>query len=90
MQNTVQDQSPPKNWDRSGLPGWAYFSDELLELEKEELFRKHWQLACHVSDVPEPGNYMTFDVGEERALIGDRRGRPPEAAQASTPAPNLQ
>ena len=69
MQNTSQDQSPPKNWDRSGLPGWAYFSDELLELEKEELFRKHWQLACHVSDVPEPGNYMTFDVGEERALI---------------------
>lgn len=69
MQNTVKDQSPPKNWDRSGLPGWAYFSDELLELEKEELFRKHWQLACHVSDVPEPGNYMTFDVGEERALI---------------------
>ena len=27
---------------------------------------------------------------EERALLGDRRGRPPEAAQASTPAPNLQ
>jgi phenylpropionate dioxygenase-like ring-hydroxylating dioxygenase large terminal subunit len=59
----------PNAWDRSGLPGWTYFSDELLELEKEELFRKHWQLACHVADVPEPGDYLTFDVGEERALI---------------------
>lgn len=61
--------APPKNWDRSGLPGWAYFSDELAELEMEELFRKHWQLACHVSDVAEPGDYLAFDVGGERALI---------------------
>lgn len=61
--------SPPKNWDRTGLPGWAYFSDELAELEMEELFRKHWQLACHVSDVAEPGDYLAFDVGGERALI---------------------
>lgn len=59
----------PATWDRSGLPGWAYFSDELLELEKEALFRKHWQLACHAADVPEPGDFLTFDVGEERAII---------------------
>ncbi|WP_245890742.1 aromatic ring-hydroxylating oxygenase subunit alpha [Albidovulum aquaemixtae] len=51
------------------MPGWAYFSDELLELEKDALFRRHWQLACHVSDVPDAGDYNTFDVGEERALI---------------------
>ncbi|HUS54234.1 MAG TPA: aromatic ring-hydroxylating dioxygenase subunit alpha [Thermohalobaculum sp.] len=60
---------PPLDWDRSGLPGWAYFSPELLELEKEELFRKRWQLACHSNDVPEPGDYTTFDVVGERALI---------------------
>ena len=59
----------PKSWDRSGLPGWTYFSDELLKLEKEELFRKHWQLACHVGDIPEAGDFVTFDVAEERAII---------------------
>lgn len=60
---------PPANWDRRGLPGWTYFNEELLELETETLFRRHWQLACHVNDVPEPGDYLTFDVAGERALI---------------------
>jgi phenylpropionate dioxygenase-like ring-hydroxylating dioxygenase large terminal subunit len=64
---------PPANWDRRGLPGWTYFNAELLELEKEELFRKRWQLACHVNDIPAPGDYTTLDVAEERALI--LRGR---------------
>ncbi len=62
-------RTPPADWDRSGLPGWTYFNAELLELEKEELFRKRWQIACHVSDVPEPGDFVTFDVAEERAVI---------------------
>jgi len=62
-------RTPPADWDRSGLPGWTYFNAELLELEKEELFRKRWQLACHVNDVAKPGDFLTFDVAEERALI---------------------
>jgi phenylpropionate dioxygenase-like ring-hydroxylating dioxygenase large terminal subunit len=55
--------------DRGGLPAWTYFSPELLELEKEELFRRMWQLACHVSDLPAPGDYVGFDIAGERALI---------------------
>jgi carnitine monooxygenase subunit len=54
---------------RGGLPPWTYFSPGFLELEKEELFRKHWQLACHASDIPEPGDWHAFDIAGERALI---------------------
>ena len=61
--------TPPAGWDRRGLPAWTYFNSELLELEKEELFRKRWQLACHANDLPDPGDYVTFDVAGERALI---------------------
>ncbi len=60
---------PPPNWDRSGLPSWTYFNEELFELEAEELFRKHWQIACHTSDIPKKGSYITFDLVGERALI---------------------
>ena len=35
------DNIVPKDWERNGLPGWAYFSDNLLDVENEELFRKH-------------------------------------------------
>ena len=59
----------PNDWDRKGLPAWTYFSSELLEVEKEELFRRHWQLICHVSDIAEPGSYMTMDMVGERALV---------------------
>jgi phenylpropionate dioxygenase-like ring-hydroxylating dioxygenase large terminal subunit len=59
----------PNDWDRSGLPAWSFFNAELLEAEKEMLFRRHWQLACHVSDVAGVGDYLAFEVVGERALI---------------------
>lgn len=61
--------NPPDNWDRSGLPAWTYFNEELFELEAEELFRSHWQLVCHVNDLPDQGSFITFDLLGERALI---------------------
>lgn len=59
----------PKDWDRSGLPAWTYHSEAMLALEKREIFHSHWQIAGHVNDVAEPGDYLTFDIGEERALV---------------------
>ena len=59
----------PNDWDRGGLPPWTYHSEELTEVEKDVLFRRHWQLACHVSDVAEPGDWVAFDMAGERALV---------------------
>jgi phenylpropionate dioxygenase-like ring-hydroxylating dioxygenase large terminal subunit len=64
-----RDVSVPAGWDRRGLPGWSYHSQALLELEKEQIFRNHWQIVCHVSDVPQPGDYLAMDVVGERALV---------------------
>jgi phenylpropionate dioxygenase-like ring-hydroxylating dioxygenase large terminal subunit len=57
------------DWDRSGLPAWTYHSTALLELEKQALFRNHWQIAGHVSNVPEQGDFFTVDIADDRALI---------------------
>ena len=64
-----EDIALPKDWDRSGLPGWAYFSQELFELECETLFKTHWQFVCHVNEAADIGAYVTFDVAGERALV---------------------
>lgn len=64
-----RDMATPADWDRRGLPGWSYHSEALLELEKEHVFRTHWQIAGHVCDVPNPGDYLAMDVVGERALI---------------------
>lgn len=59
----------PGDWDRRGLPGWTYHSRALFDLEKREVFQTHWQIAGHVNDIPSPGDYLTMDVTDERALV---------------------
>ena len=51
------------------LPGWTYTSEAFFELEKKELILKNWQLICHVSNIPEPGNFFTFDIFNERIFV---------------------
>jgi phenylpropionate dioxygenase-like ring-hydroxylating dioxygenase large terminal subunit len=47
------------------LPSWAYTDPEFLELERERVFRPSWQVICHVSEIPNPGDYQVFDfIGE--------------------------
>jgi phenylpropionate dioxygenase-like ring-hydroxylating dioxygenase large terminal subunit len=69
LSRSAKNQDIPNDWDRSGLPAWTYFNQELLDLETEVLFRRHWQLACHQADLPEVGNYVCFDMCGERAVI---------------------
>ena len=55
--DAVLKRRSAQDWDRRGLPAWTYHSPAMLELEKQELFRNHWQIAGHVSDVP-PGRFL--------------------------------
>ena len=66
---TCAGTMPPHDWDRRGLPGWTYYSDELFDLEMSGIFRTHWQCVCHVNDIAGPGDFQTFDIAGERALI---------------------
>ena len=67
--SNFRDISIPKRWDRKGLPSWTYKSRQLLEIEKESLFFNHWQLICHQSDLSSAGDFLTFDLCNERILI---------------------
>ena len=70
MKETIcNDLNIPSEWDRSGLPGWAYFSEELFRLEQELLFRQHWQLVGHVNTLSDAGSYLTLDIANERGLV---------------------
>jgi phenylpropionate dioxygenase-like ring-hydroxylating dioxygenase large terminal subunit len=51
--------------DDFSLPSWAYTDPEFLALERERVFRPSWQVICHVSEIPNPGDYQVFDfIGE--------------------------
>jgi TetR/AcrR family transcriptional regulator, transcriptional repressor of bet genes len=57
------------------LPSSAYFDAALLTAERERLFRPAWQVIGHEAEVPAAGDFLTGDLGSERALVvRDARG----------------
>ena len=50
------------------LPAWTYTSDAFLKLEKRHLFLNNWQLICHSSNIPNAGDYFTFNFFNERLV----------------------
>jgi carnitine monooxygenase subunit len=74
---TISDASA--DLDSVGLPGWIYSDPEFFELEKQHIFRTSWQLVCHVSDVPEPGDYHCLDLLGEAVVVVRGADRKPRA-----------
>jgi phenylpropionate dioxygenase-like ring-hydroxylating dioxygenase large terminal subunit len=58
--------TPPE--DACGLPGWIYHDPEFFEAEKRAVFRRSWQLVCHLNDIPQPGDYHSLDLLDESLL----------------------
>jgi Rieske 2Fe-2S family protein len=46
-----------------------YVDPQSLEREQKAIFARSWQLAGHVSDVAEPGRYLTARAGRESLLV---------------------
>jgi phenylpropionate dioxygenase-like ring-hydroxylating dioxygenase large terminal subunit len=51
------------------LPFGRYTSPEFHELEIDRLWPKVWQWACREEHVPDPGDYVVYDVGPYSALV---------------------
>jgi len=54
---------------RYTLPAWAYHSDEFHALEREHIFEPSWQVACHVSEVPQAGDFVSFEFFGRRGFV---------------------
>jgi phenylpropionate dioxygenase-like ring-hydroxylating dioxygenase large terminal subunit len=56
--------------DATSLPAWIYRDQNFFERERELIFRPSWQLVCHQSDIPNPGDYHCLDLlGESMVSI---------------------
>lgn len=57
------------------LPARYYTDEAILKREKEQLFFKSWQYACHVSELEAPGAYVTVEIlGQNVFVIRDKQG----------------
>lgn len=61
---------------RQRLPREAYLSDSWLACEHEHLFGRQWALAGVEADLPNPGDYVTLNVGNYPLMaLRDGEGR---------------
>lgn len=51
------------------LPSRFYFDREIFEAEKRAIFFKAWQLAGHVGEVAEPGQFVCVDIFEQSVIV---------------------
>jgi len=58
-----------------GLPAWVYNHPEMTRLEYERILKPSWQIACHLSQIPVAGDYVTFELGSDSVIVlRDRAG----------------
>lgn len=50
-------------------PVEAYVSEEYARAERDKLWRKVWLQAGRLEDIPEVGNYITYDILDDSVLI---------------------
>jgi len=58
-----------RSCDDLSLPAWAYHNPDALEAERCRIFRKSWQIVCHVSDVSSAGDWQTLYILGESIVV---------------------
>lgn len=51
------------------IPTERYVSRRYHEFEKERLWRKAWQMACHLDDIPEIGDTTVYDITDMSIVL---------------------
>ncbi|MBV8146762.1 MAG: aromatic ring-hydroxylating dioxygenase subunit alpha [Gammaproteobacteria bacterium] len=57
------------SWNARSLPAWVYNDERLTRLEIERILKPSWQIACHLSQIPRPGDFITFELGTDSVIV---------------------
>jgi phenylpropionate dioxygenase-like ring-hydroxylating dioxygenase large terminal subunit len=47
----------------------VYYSREVFEQEKEKLWKRVWQMACHEDDIPSVGDAMVYNIADLSYIV---------------------
>lgn len=51
------------------VPQEVYFSKDFARLEEEQLWPKVWQLACRLEELPNVGDYVTYEIVNNSIIV---------------------
>ena len=60
---------PPGEVREDYVPKADYLDRQFHELEKENLWPKVWQIACREAEVPNPGDYLVYEIIDDSIII---------------------
>jgi carnitine monooxygenase subunit len=66
-ESTLRDNFDPL--DGWSLPAWTYDDPDFFSAEVERVFAPSWQVVCHVSDVPNKGDWHTLEYLGESVIV---------------------
>ena len=51
------------------VPKDGFISPEFAKLEKRRLWPKVWQIVCREEEIPDAGDYVTYDIADESIIV---------------------
>jgi phenylpropionate dioxygenase-like ring-hydroxylating dioxygenase large terminal subunit len=69
----VRDKVPHAMTDPNFVPRERYYSREFFELEKERLWPHSWQMAARLEEIPNPGDYVEYELADNSILVVRQR-----------------
>lgn len=51
------------------VPRERYLDRRFFELEKERLWPRAWQMACRLEEIPEPGDFVEYEICDQSILV---------------------
>jgi nitrite reductase/ring-hydroxylating ferredoxin subunit len=51
------------------IPKARYTSPEFARLELDRLWSRVWQIACREEELPEPGDFVEYEIGDQSILV---------------------
>ena len=52
-----------------GVDVQRYLSQEFHDLEMEHVWRKVWQMACREEEIPEVGDHILYEIGDDSIIV---------------------
>jgi phenylpropionate dioxygenase-like ring-hydroxylating dioxygenase large terminal subunit len=57
------------------VPRERYYDREFFELEKKLLWPRVWQMACRLEEIPDPGDFVEYEICDQSVLVIRQRDR---------------
>jgi phenylpropionate dioxygenase-like ring-hydroxylating dioxygenase large terminal subunit len=51
------------------VPAQRYYDPEFYAMENELLWPRVWQMACYLSEIPNPGDYITYQILDKSIVV---------------------